>query len=68
MCGFLANTRDWDIISIPPTMTAGKRKKGECQKQHQTKTLELSAIKTYNGHIPHLTPILEPSASNCSEI
>lgn len=26
MCGFLANTRDWDIISIPPTMTAGKRK------------------------------------------
>lgn len=45
-----------------------KKKKGECQKQRQTKTLELSAIKTYNGHIPHLTPILEPSASNCSEI
>lgn len=22
MCGFLANTIDWDIISIPPTMTA----------------------------------------------
>lgn len=22
MWGFLANTNDWDIISIPPTMTA----------------------------------------------
>ena len=23
ICGFLANTKDWDIISIPPTITAG---------------------------------------------
>lgn len=25
MWGFLANTSDWDIISIPPTMTAAKQ-------------------------------------------
>lgn len=36
MCGFFANTSDWDIISIPPTMTArgrGRKKKDEYQKQ-----------------------------------
>lgn len=37
MCGFFANTNDWDIMSIPPTMTARgkkKEKKVEYKKQN----------------------------------
>lgn len=26
-CGFLAKARDWDIVSIPPTITAAEQKK-----------------------------------------
>lgn len=27
MCGFFARARDWDIESIPPTITATEKKK-----------------------------------------
>lgn len=66
MCGFLANTKDWDIISIPPTMTAATQ-------MRQVSGTELKNtiwiyVNHLIGHVPHLTPMLEPRASNCSEI
>lgn len=69
MWGFLARTRDWDIMSIPPTITAETGKK---DKQVKTVTWHLSSFKYVstpsNVHVPVLTPMLEPRASNCSAI
>lgn len=63
MCGFLANTKDWDIMSIPPTMTAAT----EMRRVSGTGVICI-ITNQFNGHLPHLTPMLEPKASNCSEI
>lgn len=40
-------------------------KKGKKRMSARNKTTE---IKSINGHVPHLTPMLEPRASNCSDI
>lgn len=46
MCGFLANTKDWDIISIPPTMTAAKT--DETSFRHRTDEHHLDLCKPFD--------------------
>lgn len=41
-------------------------KKGK--KKRMSARNKTTDIKTINGHVPHLTPMLEPRASNCSDI
>lgn len=48
MCGFFANTNDWDIMSIPPTMTAGEKKNEKKSWVQETKPHEsVPSMDTY---------------------